>query len=65
MADPIPAYFGKNTYANLSECAKCHRQYDESGDFVTAYADHLCEDSTTVWWLLCKDCARELEEQDD
>lgn len=61
MADPIPAYFGENTYAQLRECAKCHRRYDESGDFVTAHLD-ITENSTAVWWLLCKDCARELEE---
>ena len=65
MAEPIPAYFGKNTYANLRECAKCHRRYDESGDFVTTYSNHLYEDSTIVWSLLCKDCARELEESND
>lgn len=63
MSRHITAYFGKNTYALLSECLKCHRRYDRVGDWTVLFSNHLDDDdSAIVWYLICEECSNELEE---
>ena len=53
MAYPISAYFGRETYAALAECAVCGKPYAETTEWHTVKGNATQAD---VWWIECDDC---------
>lgn len=54
----LKAYFGRNTYAMLGECAMCHKPYN-GGIWHTYQSD---TDDTTSYFILCEECDRKGEQ---
>ena len=58
MAYPVEAYFGSDTYALLSKCVGCGKQYDDhDGGWTTTVT---FEGNMACWLLFCMDCAAKL-----
>lgn len=62
MAKPLKAYYGRRTYADLSQCAYCNEPFFEAGKWHT-----LCtSDDLETWvFLACDKCFKEMRIDDD
>ena len=56
MAYPISAYFGRDTHAKLSNCAYCHKPYNEAERWHTLQTSIAQVD---VWFIAWDKCYRE------
>ena len=62
MAYPIEAPFGRNTYAQLGQCAGCGKRYDGADSEWTTTL--TTKGSMNCWLLFCMDCARKMMKED-
>lgn len=52
MAYPISAYFGRKTYADLTQCAYCHKPYNEVEAWHTLMTSEFkCSNCGATWKL--------------